>query len=141
MRNFDFETPENIRGKAQKKTFKEPVKTPVDDLGYVRNTKARQQKCKTNLLTREMSPSRFLYNLGDSGGLRDGGFAHAGYRWTRFLAAQCAELNQYGQEQMLVSPYAEHKSYVMLNVLVEYMKNQCTSNPYWAEIIVCKFLL
>ena len=87
-------------------------------------------------MTKEMSPSRFLYNLSDSGGVRENGFAHAGYRWTRFLAAQCSELNQYGQEQRLVSPYAEHKSFVMLAVLVEYMKNQNTDNPYWAELIV-----
>ena len=140
MRNFDFtETPENVRGKAAKKSFKEPVRVPADELSYIRNTKARQQKCRTNLLTKEMSPSRFLYNLGDSGGTRDGGFAHAGYRWTRFLATQSAELNQYGQEQLLASPYADHKAFVMLAVLVEYMKNQCTNNPYWAEIIVRNF--
>jgi hypothetical protein len=98
MRNFDFnDTPENVRGKATKKSFKEPIKTPADELAYIRNTKARQQKCRTNLITKEMSPSRFLYNLGDSGGIREGGFAHAGDRWTRFLAAQCSELNTYGQ--------------------------------------------
>ena len=62
MRNFDFnDTPENVRGKATKKSFKEPIKTPADELAYIRNTKARQQKCRTNLLTKENGKCTVLF--------------------------------------------------------------------------------
>ena len=134
--NFEFqEPPEMSRGKL-KKPAQESGPAISDDVNYVENVKTRQRKCRNALMSKEMAPTRFLYCMGDSGPLKDGGFSATVYSYTKYLAVKAAELNTYGTENRLCSPYADTKSYLMLSVLTEIMKNQPTSNKWWGEIIV-----
>jgi hypothetical protein len=136
--NFEFqesELVENARGRP-KRVVPETGQVIQDDAIFVENLKTRQRRCRNNLMSKEMSPARFLYNLGDSGNSKDGGFAVPAYSYTKYLAMRCAELNNYGLENRLCSPYGDTKAYLMLSVCCEIMKSQPVNNKWWGEIIV-----
>ena len=127
--DFDgrLEQAESARGGKKRKKGDPPLTSFETD--YFR----RMKKCQEQIKTRKMTPTNMLYAMINSGGKNQNGFNTEQYRIAQFLCIKAHELTRLGSEMQVACPQDAMTTYILLCVLMEYVKCQPTDAAGWFE--------